>query len=99
MAALIDGARLMVSNDTGVAHLAVARKVSSVIVSTGDNPARWAPIDTSRHRVLCDDARGVGVAAVLAQADALLALEDQDHPGPSPAVAPDLGDAFGDLKG
>ncbi len=98
LAALIDGARLMVGNDTGVAHLAVARKVSSVIVSTGDNPARWAPIDTGRHRVLCDDARGVSVGAVLAQADALLSLEDH-HPGPSPAVAPDLGDAFGDLKG
>ncbi len=100
MAALIDGSRLMVSNDTGVAHLAVARKVPSVIVSTGDNPARWAPIDSSRHRVLCDDARGVSVLAVLEQADALLALEPR-HPGPSPAVAPGLGlgDALGDLKG
>ncbi len=100
LAALIDRARLMVSNDTGVAHLAVARKVPSVIVSTGDNPARWAPIDSGRHRVLCDDARGVSVLAVLDQADALLALEPR-HPGPSPAVAPGLGlgDALGDLKG
>lgn len=98
LAALIDGARLMVGNDTGVAHLAVACKIASVVVSTGDNPARWAPIDTTRHRVLCDDARGVSVDAVVAQAESLIAFEDH-HPGPSPTVAPNLGDAFGDLKG
>ena len=98
LAALIDGARLMISNDTGVAHLAVARKVPSVIISTGDNPARWAPIDTQRHRVLCDD-HGVATAAVLAAADALLAAFPDHRPESSPAVAPDLGDAFGDLKG
>ena len=98
LAALIDGARLLVSNDTGVAHLAVARQVPSVIVSTGDNPARWAPIDASRHRVLCDDARGVPVAAVLDAAIGLLVAHDS-HPGPSPSLDPALGDAFGDLKG
>ena len=98
LAALIDGARLMVSNDTGVAHLAVARKVPSVIVSTGDNPARWAPIDAYRHRVLCDD-RGVPAEAVRAAAEALL-LAFEEHPTErSPALDPDLGDAFGDLKG
>jgi len=98
LAALIDNARLMVSNDTGVAHLAVARKVPSVILSTGDNPARWAPIDTQRHRVLCDE-RGVTTDAVLAAADALLAAFADHHPKLSPAVGPELGDAFGDLKG
>ena len=98
LAALIDGARLMISNDTGVAHLAVARKVPSVILSTGDNPARWAPIDTARHRVLCDG-QGVAPAAILAAAAELLARFADHHPEPSPAVAPDLGDAFGDLKG
>ena len=99
LAALIDGARLMVSNDTGVAHLAVARKVPSVIISTGDNPARWAPIDRSRHRTLCDD-RGVGVEAVRAAAESLLdAHEDHHRTEPTPSLDPELADPFGDLKG
>ena len=99
LAALIDGSRLLVSNDTGVAHLAVARKVPSVIISTGTNPDRWAPIDRSRHRVLCDD-RGVTVAAVEGEAKALLdAHEDHHQTEPTPALDPDLADPFGDLKG
>ena len=97
LAALIDGAKLLVSNDTGVAHLAVARKVPSVILSTGTNPARWAPLDASRHRVLADDA-GVPPAAVRDAADALLDAW-QTHPEPSPSLNPALGDAFGELKG
>ena len=99
LAALIDGAKLLVSNDTGVAHLAVARKVPSVLVSTGDNPARWAPLDASRHAVLCDDARGVTVAAVVAAADALIRAHHEPPHETTPAVPPPLGDAFGDLKG
>jgi len=51
-AALIARARLLVCNDTGVSHLADAVRTPSVVISTGDNPARWAPIDAARHRVL-----------------------------------------------
>ena len=43
----------------------------SVVLSTGANPARWAPVDTKRHRVLCDD-QGVDPATVLQQAQELL---------------------------
>ncbi|HET8699701.1 MAG TPA: glycosyltransferase family 9 protein [Gammaproteobacteria bacterium] len=52
VAALIDGARLLVSNDTGVAHVAAARRTPSVRVSCGGDPHRWAPLDASLHRVL-----------------------------------------------
>ncbi len=97
LAALIDGARLLVSNDTGVSHVAAALKVPSVIVSTGDNPARWAPIDADLHRVLCDPA-GVSPDAVLARAGELLDRETRS-PAPSPAVAPEVDAVFGPLKG
>jgi ADP-heptose:LPS heptosyltransferase len=51
--ALVQGARLVVCNDTGISHLAAAVKTPSVVLSTGNNPERWAPIDAQRHRVLC----------------------------------------------
>jgi ADP-heptose:LPS heptosyltransferase len=71
MGILLDRARLLVTNDTGVSHIAAALKVPSVVISTGDNPARWAPIDSSRHRVLCRDT-GVDPDDVLTAAVELL---------------------------
>ena len=68
---LLRDARLLVCNDTGVSHLAAALRTPSVVISTGDNPKRWAPADARLHRVLCRDA-GVTVDDVLAQADQLL---------------------------
>ena len=49
LAALLKGARLLVCNDTGVSHLAAATQTPSVVVFLKSNPARWAPLDTSRH--------------------------------------------------
>jgi ADP-heptose:LPS heptosyltransferase len=78
VAALIDGARLLICNDTGVSHLAAALRVPSVVISTGTNPERWAPADRQRHRVLCRDA-GVTPGEVLIQARKLL-REFAGHP-------------------
>ena len=55
-AALIRGARLLVSNDTGVSHLAAALGTPSVIVSCGADARRWAPVDEGRHRVFAHPA-------------------------------------------
>ena len=52
VAALIDGARLLVANDTGVGHIAAARRTPSVIVACGSDVGRWMPLDTALHRVL-----------------------------------------------
>ena len=54
LAALLDGARLLVCNDTGVSHVADALGTSSIVLSTGDNPQRWAPRDRHLHRVFSD---------------------------------------------
>lgn len=71
LAALLKHARLLICNDTGISHLAAAVRTPSVVISTGNNPQRWAPVDRRRHHVLNRDT-GLTAADVLAHADALL---------------------------
>jgi ADP-heptose:LPS heptosyltransferase len=71
LGALLSGARLLVSNDTGVMHMADALRVPNVAVSYEPTPDRWAPRDRLQHRFLCGG-MGVQPAAVIAEAEALL---------------------------
>lgn len=87
LAALLAGARLVICNDTGVSHLAAALRVPSVVVSTGANPERWAPLDGRLHRVLCRP-EGVAPDDVLRQAAQL--LECDPRRGDSAAASSNL---------
>jgi len=69
LAALYADARLLVCNDTGVAHLASAVHLPSVVIFASPDTTRWAPLDRDRHRVVSH----ATVADVIAQADELLA--------------------------
>ena len=71
LGALVAQAAIVVANDTGISHIAAALRTPSVIISTGDNPARWSPIDRGLHRVQCRR-QGVGVQEVLDAARSLL---------------------------
>jgi ADP-heptose:LPS heptosyltransferase len=83
---LLARARLLVCNDTGVSHVAAGLRTPSVVISTGDNPARWAPIDSRLHRVLCRDS-GVGAEEVIAESDDLLTTAWSDSSERLAAIA------------
>ncbi len=84
LAALVRDARLTVTNDTGTSHVAAAVGARSVVVFRASDPARWAPLDTTRHVALPPPAphplpgdelprlADVGVGDVLRAVDALL---------------------------
>ena len=55
LAALVAQARLVVCNDTGISHIAAGVATPSVIVCSGADPARWAPLDRQRHHLLYAD--------------------------------------------
>ncbi len=54
-AAVVDGARLVVSNDTGIVQVAVARRTPTVTVYLAGDAVRWRGADPSRHGVALVD--------------------------------------------
>ncbi|MES2317970.1 MAG: glycosyltransferase family 9 protein [Pseudomonadota bacterium] len=71
MAALMSRARLLISNDTGVSHIAAGLGLRSVVIFSKADIRRWAPLDRQRHRCLWDP-DGERVGEVLGHARALL---------------------------
>lgn len=49
MALLLRNSTMLVSNCTGVSHLAVAMQTPSVVISMDGEPERWAPLNKKRH--------------------------------------------------
>lgn len=52
LAALLSDARMVICNDTGVSHVATAVGTPSVIIASGSDTRRWAPLNRLRHRTL-----------------------------------------------
>jgi ADP-heptose:LPS heptosyltransferase len=72
MAALMAGARLLVSNDIAVSHIAAGLRLPSVVISCKADILRQAPAGTGLHRCLWDP-DGSRTGEAMAHADALLA--------------------------
>jgi ADP-heptose:LPS heptosyltransferase len=76
LANLLAGARLLVSNDTGVSHLAAALQVPSVILFSASDPNRWRPLNHQLHHVI-ENSNQASPQVVLAEIEALLQEEDR----------------------
>jgi ADP-heptose:LPS heptosyltransferase len=71
---LIERSRLLISNDTGVSHVAVALRRPSVVITLTDEEDRWHPLDRHLHRVV-DGYSDDGFTQALAQVKESLAEE------------------------
>jgi ADP-heptose:LPS heptosyltransferase len=84
LGALYRQATLVVSNDTGAAHVAAAVRAPSVVVTASPEPDRWAPLDRDLHRTVTatgaawPDAVWPDAGAVLAAVDDRLALRRRE---------------------
>jgi ADP-heptose:LPS heptosyltransferase len=52
VAALIKDAAMLISNCTGVSHIASAFKTPSIVISMDGEPHRWGPLDKRVHRTI-----------------------------------------------
>ncbi|WP_207534311.1 glycosyltransferase family 9 protein [Desertivirga arenae] len=52
VAVLIKQAHSLVSNCTGVAHIAAALKVPSIVISLNTDPKRWEPLNKDLHKTI-----------------------------------------------
>jgi ADP-heptose:LPS heptosyltransferase len=71
LAELLKGARLLVSNDTGVSHMAAALHVPSVILFSASDPNRWRPLDHKLHRIVLNSNQA-SLEQVLTEIETLL---------------------------
>lgn len=51
-ASLLKQARLLITNDTGISHVASALKTPSIVIFTGSEMERWAPLNKRLHKAL-----------------------------------------------
>ncbi|WP_353721065.1 glycosyltransferase family 9 protein [Dyadobacter sp. 676] len=71
---LIREADLLISNCTGVSHIAAAVRTPSIVISMDGEPERWGPLNKELHKTI-DWTRDANFDSVLSQMESL--LEDQ----------------------
>lgn len=71
VAVLIKNAAALVSNCTGVSHIAAALKTKSIVISLDGEPFRWGPLNKKLHRTI-DWTKTADMGIVKAEIDRLL---------------------------
>lgn len=71
LAMLVKNAKLVVSNDTGISHIAAAVQTPSVVIFLASDPARWAPLNRKLHCVVLPEEAG-NISFVLQNAGKML---------------------------
>jgi ADP-heptose:LPS heptosyltransferase len=71
MGILIRDARLLISNCTGVSHIAAALQTPSVVISMDGEPHRWGPLNKSLHNTI-DWTQNPGFEVAMRALDELL---------------------------
>lgn len=71
MAVLIKNSFMLVSNCTGISHLADAFDTPSIVISMDGEPQRWAPLNRTLHRVI-DWTKDPHFETVLFETDTLI---------------------------
>ncbi|WP_412469292.1 glycosyltransferase family 9 protein [Pedobacter sp. KLB.chiD] len=75
--ALLKRSNGLISNCTGISHIAAALRVKSVVISMDGEPERWGPIDTTRHKTI--DWTKTPDYALVEQAVKQLLFHEEDH--------------------
>lgn len=73
---VVGAARAIICGDTGVAHLATALRIPSVVLFGPTPPALWGPPKHPRHRVIWHEGRGDPHADRVDERLAAIAVED-----------------------
>lgn len=73
---LIKEADLLISNCTGVSHIAAAMQTPSIVISMDGEPERWGPLNSQLHKTI-DWTRETDYQAVLSHMNLLLETQYQ----------------------
>jgi ADP-heptose:LPS heptosyltransferase len=75
LAVLIKNAKMILSNDTGVSHIASAVETSSVVVFLSSDPERWAPLNKKLHHSISVE-QSNNIEHIIEKTEFILSIRD-----------------------
>jgi ADP-heptose:LPS heptosyltransferase len=78
IAALVRDAKMVLSNDTGISHIAAAVETPSVVIFLASDPKRWAPLNKNLHHIILPQ-ESSNTKLVLMKAERILMDEENEE--------------------